>query len=1102
MTEPLAGTGDLSNSAPRSVGPADAQSVELRVADGRRLAALRQSHLLDTPPEPEFDRLTALAQRVLGVPTALLSLVDLDRQFFKSQQGLAEPFASQRETPLSHSFCKHVVASDAPLVVADARAHPLVHDNIAVTDLGVIAYLGAPIHSVDGQPLGALCAISGEPRAWTDDDMAVLLDLVAVVESEIALRAELGARTRAEATYQALFEASPDAVLVLDPETETVLDANAPARALYGRTHGDLVGSTMKGASPDASTGEAVVARMKASGGSAQFESVHRRHDGTLFDVAIRASLVDLGDRTVILSVNRDVTTRNRAEAALRVSASRAAFREALSDALRPLADPVDVQIEASRVLGEHLGASRTFYAEVKPDGDHITVTRDYCDGVPSMTGTYALSDYGPVVAACLTAGLPLVIEDVRTDGGLTAEHRNAYSVLGICGYVSFPLVKEGRLVAMLVVHQSTPRAWTQDEIALVGETAERTWSAVERATAESASRASEERFRLLADTATDVILTIDASSTIRYANRAAEAVFGYAPAELVGTALPALIPAGLRSRHRAGVGRYIETGERTLPRNQLETRGLRKDGTEFPVSVSFGEYTVGEERLFTGIIRDTTAQKAAQEALLQSEARFRQIAEVLPQLVWTALPDGTHNFNNGRWNHYTGSPLSRWEDTVHPDDRAESTVQWTRALATGEPYDREHRLRRASDGAYRWFIGRAEPLRNDAGAIVGWFGTSTDVHDLHEAQERLRAKGEQLRLVHRATTDVVWDWDAASGVLVWGPAVVDVLGWDEALVGTDLDWWKDRLHPDDRSRVALSFDTAAKGDAPVWQEEYRFRRADGTYAFVLDRAYVVRDDKGAVVRVVGAMVDLSERKAVELELVAAREAAETAARLKSSLLANMSHEIRTPLTAILGYAEMLADEAPPDLLDLVEPIGRGGRRLMDTLNSVLDLAQIDAGEVALSATPVDLLAEVNDACAALRPLAGAKGLDLRVVGESVWALADRPALGRVLTNLVGNAVKFTDRGSVTVEAGGDAVGAWVRVSDTGVGIAAEFLPALFSEFKQESEGHGRAYEGNGLGLAITQRLAGLMGGEIAVVSEKGVGSTFTVRLPLAAESA
>jgi signal transduction histidine kinase len=213
-----------------------------------------------------------------------------------------------------------------------------------------------------------------------------------------------------------------------------------------------------------------------------------------------------------------------------------------------------------------------------------------------------------------------------------------------------------------------------------------------------------------------------------------------------------------------------------------------------------------------------------------------------------------------------------------------------------------------------------------------------------------------------------------------------------------------------------------------------------------------------------------------------------------------MSHEFRTPLTAILGFADVLADEAPPDLQDYAEIIGRGGRRLLDTLDSVLALAQIEAGEMTVSPEPVDLYAEAGRACASLGPLALEKGLEMRLVGEPACALADRQAVGRILDKLIGNAIKFTSEGSVTVEVGEAEGRVGLRVTDTGAGISAEFLSDLFDEFTQESEGHHRAYEGSGLGLTITKRLVGLMGGEIGVESEKGVGSAFTVALPAAAE--
>ena len=331
-----------------------------------------------------------------------------------------------------------------------------------------------------------------------------------------------------------------------------------------------------------------------------------------------------------------------------------------------------------------------------------------------------------------------------------------------------------------------------------------------------------------------------------------------------------------------------------------------------------------------------------------------------------------------------------------------------------------------------------------------------------------------------------------------WSAAGARTLGWAELQHGTDLEWWSARIHPDDRARVGASFVAFLGGDGDAWRDEYRFERADGTYAYILDCGYLVRNADAAPVRVVGAMLDLSERKALEDELVVAREVAETAARLKSTLLSNMSHEIRTPLTAILGYAEVLSELVPDDLLEFTDTIQRGGERLLRTLNSVLDLAQIESGQYRIALEPLCLHAEAAAACAALLPLARARGLALSVEGTAAVAVADRPALGRVFNNLVGNALKFTERGSVVLhvrEADGHAV---LRVSDTGPGISAAFLPSLFDEFKQESEGHQRTHEGNGLGLAITRRLVGMMDGEIAVESEPGVGSTFTVRLPLA----
>src|SRR5437763_2331952 len=147
--------------------------------DPARLAALRATALLDSPGEEGFDRLTRLATQLLDVPVALVSLVDEDRQFFKSCIGLPEPWLSRRGTALSHSFCQHAVASGEPLVIEDAREHPLVRDNLAITDLDVIAYAGIPLITSEGEALGTFCAIDSRPRRWSDEDVAFVREMAA-----------------------------------------------------------------------------------------------------------------------------------------------------------------------------------------------------------------------------------------------------------------------------------------------------------------------------------------------------------------------------------------------------------------------------------------------------------------------------------------------------------------------------------------------------------------------------------------------------------------------------------------------------------------------------------------------------------------------------------------------------------------------------------------------------------------------------------------------------------------------------------------------------------------------------------------------------------
>ena len=255
---------------------------------------------------------------------------------------------------------------------------------------------------------------------------------------------------------------------------------------------------------------------------------------------------------------------------------------------------------------------------------------------------------------------------------------------------------------------------------------------------------------------------------------------------------------------------------------------------------------------------------------------------------------------------------------------------------------------------------------------------------------------------------------------------------------------------------------------------------------------------EGGVVAIVRDVTDT--RRSEELRL--AKEGAEAASRAKSAFLANMSHELRTPLNAILGYSEMLAEEAPDTMREDLMRIHGSGRHLLQLLNAMLDIARIEAGMVRVEVDGVDVAAVVQDAVASVRAAADAKHLPVRSTIEPgvQWLQTDRAKLVQVLAALAGNAVKFTEQGSVEIavraERRGDRDGVLFAVTDTGIGLAADHLSRLFRDFAQVDESTTRRFGGTGLGLALCRRLCSLIDGQVSVRSTYGAGSTFSVWVP------
>jgi PAS domain S-box-containing protein len=374
-----------------------------------------------------------------------------------------------------------------------------------------------------------------------------------------------------------------------------------------------------------------------------------------------------------------------------------------------------------------------------------------------------------------------------------------------------------------------------------------------------------------------------------------------------------------------------------------------------------------------------------------------------------------------------------------------------------------------------------------------------------------LRRSEERYKLASRATNDAIWDWDLEKDHVSWNPAVGTRFGYSEAVSGTNSRWWLERIHPDDQERVSRGIDEVIGSRAGAqWESEYRFRRSDGTYADVYDRGTLLRDAGGRPLRMVGAMLDVSERKEAERERHqlleserSARAAAERAGRLKDEFLATLSHELRTPLNAILGWAQLLRqrrDEA--QVQRGVEVIERNARVQTQLISDLLDISRITSGKMRLDVQRVDLPSVIHAALESMRPGAESKGVRIQSVIEPLAeAVHGDPArLQQVVWNLVSNAVKFTPKGGrVQVVLARVNSHVEITVSDTGQGIDAAFLPYVFERFRQADASSSREYAGLGLGLALVKQLVELHGGRVRAASGgKDQGSTFVVELPLA----
>lgn len=547
-------------------------------------------------------------------------------------------------------------------------------------------------------------------------------------------------------------------------------------------------------------------------------------------------------------------------------------------------------------------------------------------------------------------------------------------------------------------------------------------------------------------------------------------------------------------------------------------------------------------------------------ELLLREQAAqqyYRLLTEAIPQMVWTARPDGYLDYYNQRWFEYTGLSEEEsltaqgWQMALHPDDVDKCVNSWDRAVRTGESHQVECRFKRA-DGVYRWHLGRALPMRDKDRRVVKWFGTCTDIDDrkrgeeaaqfLAEASTVLAAsldyettleslaslavpfladyclidaieKGGKLRrLVSRhanpAKEDLVRQLyhyspevgksEGVSNVLQTGKSSIVLEPSEELLEAIACNT--------DHFRLLCELSVKAYMIVPLLVN----KRTLGTIAFVITescRRYGAED--------LALAEELARRAALAVDNARLYREAQEANRMKDEFLAIVSHELRTPMNAVLGWANLLRTRKydPAKTAQALETIERNAKLQTQLIEDILDVSQMIQGQVKLQIRPVRLSAVIESAIQAVLPTAQTKSVQVEaILDNAVEPVAgDFNRLQQVVCNLLSNAIKFTPAGrrvqvqlsrEVGMENGATSQSsspvAQIQVRDTGKGISPEFLPYVFDQFRQENSTIARSHGGLGLGLAIVRHLVELHDGKVFADSAgEGQGATFTVLLPL-----
>ncbi|QKJ67286.1 response regulator [Deefgea piscis] len=697
------------------------------------------------------------------------------------------------------------------------------------------------------------------------------------------------------------------------------------------------------------------------------------------------------------------------------------------------------------------------------------------------------------------------------------------YQAFGLECYIGVPILLTGQRIGTLNFSSSQPHLTTFDEVDFEFMRLLASWvgAVLER---QQQTRSREELLGRLQKIGTQVPgmvyqyrLFADGRSCFPYVSSGIRDIYGVSPADVCEDA--SSVFAVLHPDDVAQVVDSITTSFETLRCWQAIYRvNHPQKGVIWVEGIASPERTLEGDTLWHGFITDITARKEAEARLQASEAETQMLSLVASRTsnaVVITDAQGLVEWVNDGFVRMTGYDLS-FMHGKRPGvvlqgalTNQHTVAEISRQLRLGERCNAEI-VNYAKDGRSYWILLDIEPVRDEQGQINHFIAIETDISARKQAELLLAQERERLANIIEATHIGTWEWNLQTGETYFNDRWAEIVGYTlDELAPISIETWLKLACPDDFPESEARLKRHFSGEVPYYDFDCRMKHKDGQWVWVHDRGRVIEWlPDGQPLRMSGTHEDISERKAAEAELSAAKLAAEAASRAKSAFLANMSHEIRTPMNGVLGMAGLLLDtDLSIQQREFAETIRQSGDILLSVINDILDFSKVEAGRMELEQIDFDLAALLDGVAAvmALRPRE--KGIALscsRAPDVPAWVRGDPGRLRQVLINLIGNAIKFTEQGSVTVTTsllGINEKGISLRFSvrDTGVGIPADKINHLFESFSQVDVSTTRRFGGTGLGLAISKQLVELMGGQISIQSIDGLGSEFAFSVTLSA---